>query len=140
MLPGSSEVADRRHGYGVSYPERMSSLFVSGRAVAPLAVAASARTRLRGLLGRRRFTGALLLRPAAAVHTVGMWFAIDVAHVDAVGRVLATTTMPRNRFGTRAAGASQVVEAPAGSFERWGVRPGVLLGWGDDAQPEAGTG
>ena len=36
-----------------------------------------------GLLGRDGIEGALLLRPARSVHTLGMRFAIDVAFCDA---------------------------------------------------------
>ena len=41
----------------------------------------------------------MLLQPARSVHTFGMRFAIDVAHVDADMRVLRLTTMAPNRLG-----------------------------------------
>ena len=37
---------------------------------------------MRGLLGRDGIDGAMLLRPARSVHSVGMRFPIDVAFCD----------------------------------------------------------
>src|SRR5690606_19882018 len=65
----------------------------------PLEVAASPRARTRGLLGRDGIEGALLLTPARSVHTFGMRFAIDVAHLDAELRVLSVCTMAPGRLG-----------------------------------------
>ena len=87
-------------------------------------VATTRRARRRGLLGRDGIDGALLLRPARSVHTFGMRFAIDVAHLDRRGRVVRTTTMPPNRIGAIVPGARSVLEAEAGSFARWGLATG----------------
>ncbi len=102
-------------------------LACDGRPVTPVAIAASAPSRLRGLLGRRGLTGALLLVPARSVHTLGMRFPIDVAYLDADGTVLATETLAPNRVGRPVRRARQVIEAEAGSFERWGLAPGVRV-------------
>lgn len=79
-----------------------------GEAAIPLEVAASYQARTRGLLGRDGVTGALLLTPAAGVHTFRMRFAIDVAYLDRNLRVLAVTTMPPAGSGcpARAPGTS----------------------------------
>ncbi|MBT7586140.1 MAG: DUF192 domain-containing protein [Gemmatimonadetes bacterium] len=77
--------------------------------------------RQRGLLGREGVEGALLLRPANSVHTLGMRFAIDVAHLDKELKVLRVTSMPPWRMGRPVRGARAVVEAEFGSFERWGL-------------------
>lgn len=92
-----------------------------------LEIADTARARFRGLLGREGFHGALLLTPARSVHTFRMRFAIDVAYLDADLNVLATETLRPHRLGRRARGTRQVLEAEAGSFERWGLRPGSEL-------------
>ena len=86
------------------------------------------RARRRGLRGRDGIDGAALLRPARAVHTLGMRFPVDVAFCDGrmvvVGTVCAVSpfrlVLPRRR-------ARCVIEAPAGAFERWGLRPGDEL-------------
>ncbi|HZQ26948.1 MAG TPA: DUF192 domain-containing protein [Acidimicrobiales bacterium] len=103
-------------------------LLRNGEVLAALEVAESRPDRLKGLLGRDGLDGALLIRPARSVHTVGMRFAIDVAFCDADLRVLATVcrlrryraTVPRLR-------ARSVIEAEAGAFDRWHLSPGDHL-------------
>ena len=102
-------------------------LLREGRVLASLELATTRADRRRGLLGRDGIDGALLLEPARSVHTVGMRFPIDVAHLDADGCVLRTTTMHRNRVGLPVAGARRVLEAEAGCFERWGIEVGQVL-------------
>lgn len=104
-------------------------LYVDGRDVAPLEIAATARSRSKGLLGRTGIEGALWLAPARQVHTFRMRFAIDVAHVARDGRVLAVTTMPPGRLGAVRWRSRGVLEAEAGRFEGWGLRPGVRAHW-----------
>ena len=96
--------------------------------LASVEVMESRAARLRGLRGRDGLDGAVLLRPARAVHTVGMRFPVDVAFCD--GRLVVVDVvcavspfrllLPRLR-------ARCVIEAPAGSFERWCLRPGDKL-------------
>ena len=84
--------------------------------------------RMRGLRGRNDLEGALLLRPARAVHTVGVRFAIDVAFCDEQMIVIDTVSavspfrlvLPRLR-------SRCVIEAPAGADERGCLRPGDKL-------------
>lgn len=97
------------------------------RVLASLEVASTRADRRRGLLGRDGIEGALLLEPARWVHTVGMRFPIDVAHLDGEGRVLRTATMRPRRIGAPALRARKVLEAEAGSFARWGLRAGDVL-------------
>ena len=112
---------------GAIYDPAMTWLVCGDAVMASLEVADTPRTRLRGLLGRDGIDGAILLRPARAVHTVGMRFAVDVAHLDADLRVLRTTTMARNRVGLPVPRARAVLEAEARSFERWGFGVGDRL-------------
>lgn len=103
------------------------------RVLATLEVAESRRARRRGLLGRDGLEGALLLRPARAVHTVGMRFAIDVAYCDADLRVIKVRTMARHRLGLPVLAARSVLEAEAGCFEAWDLKVGdELTVRGDD--------
>ncbi|MFD3541746.1 DUF192 domain-containing protein [Streptomyces sp. NPDC058662] len=94
----------------------------------PLEVAASYRARTRGLLGRGGVTGALLLSPAASVHTFRMRFAIDVAHLDRNLRVLSLVTMAPGRLGLPRPRARHVLEAEAGALAGWGLRVGDTVG------------
>lgn len=106
----------------------MAWLVRDGEVLASLEVARGVRERARGLLGRDSFEGALLIERTRAVHTIGMRFPIDVAFLDRSLRVLDTVaplrpwrlTRPRLR-------ARHVLEAPAGAFERWHLRPGDVL-------------
>lgn len=109
------------------------------REVAPLEVASDRRARARGLLGRDGVHGALWLAPARSVHTVGMRFAIDVAHLDRRGRVLRVATMAPGRVGRIVWRAHAVVEAEAGALARWGIGPGDVLSIGHDAGSERAT-
>lgn len=92
-------------------------------------IAATRASRRRGLLGRHRLAdaSAMLLAPCAAVHTVGMRFAIDVVFVDRQGYALKVVRDLRPWRIALAAGARAVIEMPAGSL-RWGdVLPGDRL-------------
>ncbi len=105
----------------------MAWLVRDGRVLASLEIAGSRRARMRGLLGRSGLDGALLLRPAASVHTVGMRFAIDVAFVDRDLRVLAVKTLVPNRVTVPVRRARAVIEAEAGTMASWELRPGDVL-------------
>ncbi|MCF3181263.1 DUF192 domain-containing protein [Streptomyces polychromogenes] len=98
-----------------------------GDTVVPLEIAASYRARTRGLLGRDGVEGALLLSPAASVHTFRMRFPIDVAHLDRRLRVIAVTTMPPNRLGLPRPRSRHVLEAEAGLMAGWGLRVGTTV-------------
>lgn len=93
----------------------------------PTEVAASYRARTRGLLGRDAVPGAMLLTPAAAVHTFRMRCAIDVAYLDRHLRVIAVVTMPPNRLGRPRLRARHVLEAAAGAMAGWGLHPGTTV-------------
>ncbi len=105
----------------------MAWLLRDGEVLASLEVAGSRRARSRGLLGRDGVDGALLLRPCRSVHTVGMRFPIDVAFCDDELQVLRVVTMPRYRLSRLVWRSRAVIEAEAGAFARWGLRPGDKL-------------
>ena len=105
----------------------MAWLLRDGEVLASLELAPTRRARARGLLGRDGIDGALMLSPSRAVHTLGMRFAIDVAYCDGELRVLRVVTMPRYRLSLPMWRARSVIEAEAGSFARWNLRPGDQL-------------
>ncbi|GIG19394.1 hypothetical protein Cch01nite_01180 [Cellulomonas chitinilytica] len=108
------------------------TLVVDGRDVAPVVVADSYLARLRGMLGRRPLPPALLLVPARSVHGVGMREPLDVAAIDAAGSVLDVRVLRPFGLTPTIRGGTQVLEAPVGSFGRWGLAVGsvVTLGAG----------
>jgi uncharacterized membrane protein (UPF0127 family) len=83
------------------------------------------------LLGRDQLDGALLLRPASSVHTIGMRFPIDVAFCDRQLVVLDVVTLAQHRVARPRLRARSVLEAPAGAFARWGLVRGSQLGIGE---------
>ena len=95
--------------------------------LASLEIASTREERRRGLLGRDGIDGALLIEGTRSVHTLGMRFPLDVAHLDADGLVLRTCTMPRQRIGRPVLRARRVLEAEAGAFARWELCPGQVL-------------
>lgn len=98
-----------------------------GPVAVPLEIAASYRARTRGLLGRDGVEGALLLTPAASVHTFRMRFPIDVAHLDRHLRVLAVVTMRPGRLGRPRLRSRHVLEAAAGAMAGWGLTAGTTV-------------
>lgn len=95
--------------------------------LASVEVADTSRARLRGLLGRDGIEGALLIRPAMSVHTLGMRFSLDVAFLDRDLRVLAVKHMRPWRVSTARLRSRAVLEAEAGEFERWKLAVGDVL-------------
>jgi uncharacterized protein len=102
-------------------------LLRDGEVLASLEVAHGWRERTRGLLGRDGVEGAMLLRPARSVHTVGMRFPLDVAFCDRDLVVLRVVRMARHRVGRPVWRSHAVIEAEAGAFSRWQLRPGDQL-------------
>ena len=105
----------------------MSWLVAEDHVLATLEIADTWKTRLTGVLGNEPIDGALLIRPAFSVHTIGVKFDLDVAYCDGELRVIDVVTMAPNRIGRPRLRSRQVIEAPKGSFERWGVRTGDQL-------------
>lgn len=83
--------------------------------------------RMRGLLGRASYEGAMLLPKTRSVHSFGLRFPIDVAFLDHEMRVVAMVRVKRWRVTLPRLRASQTLEAEAGSFDRWGLRLGDQL-------------
>jgi uncharacterized protein len=103
-------------------------LLRDGEVLASLEVAATPTSRMRGLLGRDGIEGALLLRPATSVHTLGMRFPLDVAYCDADLVVLEVVRgMPPWRMAAPRRRCRNVVETEAGAFDRWRLGVGDRL-------------
>lgn len=99
-------------------------LVVEDRVLAAAEVAEGRSERTRGVIGRDRLDGAIVIRPCRWIHTFGVRFTLDVAYLDADGQVLKTLRMRRNRLGVPVWHARSVVEAEAGAFARWGLHVG----------------
>ncbi len=102
----------------------MAWLMSDAHVLASVDVATSRASRAKGLLGRDTFEGAFAIPKCRWVHTMGMRFALDIAYVGADDQVIKIATMRPYRFACPVPKARTVIEARAGSFERWGLRVG----------------
>ncbi len=103
-------------------------LLRDGEVLAALEVADSRMERMRGLLGRDGIEGALLLPHTRSVHTIAMRFPLDVAFCTKDLTVSCTVLgMRPYRVGLPRLRCRYVLEAEAGAFERWRLRPGDQL-------------
>ena len=96
----------------------------SGDVLASVNVTETRRERRRGLVGVREVDTPLVIRPCNWVHGVGIRSQLDVAYVADDGTVLDVVHLKPMRVAPWNRRAGYVVEAAAGSFERWGLRPG----------------
>jgi uncharacterized protein len=87
--------------------------------------------RSKGLIGQKGYDGALFLPRTRSVHTAFMQFPIDVAFLDRESRVLATARLVPWRVGLPRRNCRGILEARAGSFERWGIATGDVLEFRD---------
>ena len=85
--------------------------------------------RRRGLLGRASLASdaAMYIAPCSAVHTVGMGFPIDIAFVDAQGRILRLVYNLQPWRIAASLGGYGVVECAAGRLKECGVSVGDRL-------------
>ncbi|MGH9043495.1 MAG: DUF192 domain-containing protein [Acidimicrobiales bacterium] len=98
-----------------------------GQVLAAAERAESVLDRTRGLLGHRQYSGAMLLPRTRSIHSMGLRFPLDVAFLDREMVVVEMVTLSTWRFTMPRIRASQVLEAKAGAFERWGLCSGDHL-------------
>ncbi len=101
-------------------------------------LAASARQRMRGLLGRDGLEpgGGLYISPCTSIHSCGMRFAFDAVFVDRGGRVLhLISRMKKWRLSRIVPRAAGVLELPAGTLERSATEKGDRLAFAPAAPP-----
>lgn len=83
--------------------------------------------RLRGLMLTNSLSEGygLHIRPCRAVHSFFMKYSIDVLHLDEAGQIVGIQNrLTPGKFGQTFRGTCSVVEIPAGTIERAGVRIG----------------
>ncbi len=112
---------------GPNEPMQPVWLVSEGRVLAAARLAATRRTRRRGAIGLDDLAEPIVLEPCRWVHTVGVKVPLDIAYVAPDGAVISTETLRPWRVGAPVRGAVKVVEARAGSFERWNLKPGDPL-------------
>ena len=92
-------------------------------------VALTRNERRRGLLGRDSLAddAAMFIAPCMAIHTVGMAFPIDVAFVDAQGRIVRMVHSMRPWRLAASFGGRAVIELAAGRLRECDVNVGDRL-------------
>lgn len=86
-------------------------------------------SRKKGLLGRDGLDDgeAIVIAPCNAIHMFSMRFAIDVVYLDREGRVVRTKASLKPWRVDASLRAFAVVELPAGTIARVGIRQGDQL-------------
>jgi hypothetical protein len=102
-------------------------LLREGEVLAALEVTESREERMVGLLNRDGIDGAILIRPARSVHSVGMRFPIDVAFCTKDLVVLRTIGLKPGRMTRPCLRGGCVIEAESGAFDRWKLQVGDRL-------------
>lgn len=102
-------------------------LLRDGDVVCALEMPESRAERRNGLRGRNGCEGALHLEGTRTVLTAGMKFPIDVAFLSSDLTVLRVRRLKPWRVALGRPNTRSVVQAEAGSLERWGVRVGDKL-------------
>jgi uncharacterized membrane protein (UPF0127 family) len=102
-------------------------LIRDGDVLATLEVAGSTIDRLKGVAGRDRLEGALLLRSPVLLQTCARRSGIDVAYCDRELRVRRTRYLRPWRVALPRPAARHLLVAPEGAFERWRLSVGDLL-------------
>jgi uncharacterized membrane protein (UPF0127 family) len=102
-------------------------LLRDGDVVCALEMADTPAERRNGLRGRNGFEGALHVDGTRTVLTTGMRFPIDVAFLSSDLTVLRVTRVKPWRVAIGGRSVRVVVQAEAGSLDRWGLRVGDRL-------------
>lgn len=89
--------------------------------------------RLRGLLFSSALpkdgSDALLIRPCASIHTIGMGYELDVVFIDKAGQILSIRSRVPPWRACRQSGARDALELRAGVAERVGLKVGDVVQW-----------
>ena len=96
-------------------------LVSDGRVLASAQIAMSRSEKRRGLTGQLTISEPLVLESCNWIHTMGMRTLIDVAYVDVDNVIIGVSTMKPWRIGPYTRRATRVIEASAGSLERWNI-------------------
>ena len=106
---------------------RAAWLVRSGNVLASADVADTPQSRRRGVIGRTELTNAMVITQCKWIHTIGVKIPLDVAYLDALGTVIRTERVKPLRISTPVSRCKTVVEASAGSFERWNLKVGDVI-------------
>ena len=98
-----------------------------GDVLASVECASSVLTRLRATVELDHADRVLWCAGSRIAHSIGARSSLDAAYLDHDLVVLALTSLSPLRVGRPRRGAAGVVEAPQGTFDRWGLKVGDQL-------------
>lgn len=102
-------------------------LVSDGRVLASANIANTPRARRHGLIGQQTITTALVLDHCRWIHTIGVKCVLDVAYLNADGAVIKMQRVIPMHVSLPVTKSRLVIEASAGSFERWGLQLGDVI-------------
>lgn len=102
-------------------------LVSEGRVLAAAQRATTRADRRRGLLGVTEIEQPLVIAPCNWVHTLGMRAPIDVLYVNSDNVVVGIDTLKPWRVGPYTRKSAVVIEAAAGSIDKWNVAIGSTV-------------
>lgn len=106
---------------------RSAWLMRSGDVLASADVADTPQSRRKGLIGRTVVENAMVITQCKWIHTIGVKTPLDIAYLNAEGAVIKTERIKPFRICAPVNRSKTVVEAAAGSFERWNLKVGDVL-------------
>jgi uncharacterized membrane protein (UPF0127 family) len=106
---------------------RTAWLVRSGDVLASADIADTPQSRRKGVIGRTELTNAMVITQCKWIHTIGVKIPLDVAYLDALGTVIKTERVKPLRISAPVSRCKTVVEASAGSFERWNLKVGDVI-------------
>ncbi len=111
-----------------SQPQFASAWLVSaGRVLASADVALTPKARRQGVIGRQHLDGAIVIPNCKWIHSLGVKIALDVAYLNSANAVIKMQRVKPMRIALPVAQSRFVIEAAAGSFARWGLKPGDTI-------------
>lgn len=105
----------------------MSWLLRQGEVLANVEMASTLYERLIGLSPDSHFATTMIIRPAILVQSISYRSPLDIAFCDRNFVVVSVVFLKKNRICLPRFKAAFVLEAPAGSFERWSLQKGDCL-------------
>jgi uncharacterized membrane protein (UPF0127 family) len=102
-------------------------LLSNGNVLCSARLASDRAHRRKGLRGTDPTHEALVIERCRWVHSIGMSYPIDVAFLDCNNSVVAIHRLSPWRVDRPVKNAVTVIEAGAGSFDRWPLRTGDIV-------------
>ncbi len=118
----SSDSTSSRKGHDTGW-----LLTEDGKVLASLTSPTSTRSAMRGLMFTDPTDTAIYFGRGSMIHTFGVSFELDVAVLSRDSQVARTLRLKPNRVAFTGYKHGGIIEAEAGSFERWGLTIGQQL-------------